>query len=63
MCSSDLLAVAGGVHRFAFCRSGNRSTLAWAIAKNEDGMGREELERCAEGAGFSLDPVAHLLND
>ena len=48
---------------FAFCRSGNRSALAWAVARSEDGVEREELERCAEGAGFSLDPVAHLLRD
>jgi uncharacterized protein (TIGR01244 family) len=59
----EAMHAAGDGKLFAFCRSGNRSTLAWAIAKNEDGMGREELERCAEGAGFSLDPVAHLLND
>ncbi len=48
---------------FAFCRSGNRSALAWAVAKSEDGMSREELDRCAEGAGFNLDAVAHLLRD
>ena len=59
----EAMHAAGDGKLFAFCRSGNRSTLAWAIAKNEDGMGREELERCAQGAGFSLDPVAHLLND
>lgn len=46
---------------FAFCRSGNRSTLAWAVAKSEDGAPRDELERCAAGAGFSLEPVAHLI--
>lgn len=48
---------------FAFCRSGNRSTLAWAVARSEDGVPRDELERCADGAGFSLDPIAHLLRD
>jgi uncharacterized protein (TIGR01244 family) len=45
----------------AFCRSGNRSTLAWAVARAEDGAEPEELHRCAEAAGFSLGPVAHLL--
>ena len=54
---------AGDGKLFAFCRSGNRSTLAWAVAKNEDGASSDELRRCAEGAGFSLDPVAHLLRD
>ena len=55
-------AVSGG-KLFAFCRSGNRSTLAWAVAKSEDGMAREELERYVEGAGFDLGPVNHLLRD
>jgi uncharacterized protein (TIGR01244 family) len=45
----------------AFCRSGNRSTLAWAVARAEDGAEPEELHRSAEAAGFSLGPVAHLL--
>ena len=48
---------------FAFCRSGNRSTLAWAVAKSEDGAARADLERCAEGAGFTLGPISHLLRD
>ncbi len=66
---SDIEAMRDAIHAtgdgklFAFCRSGNRSTLAWAVARNEDGTPREELERCADGAGFSLDPVAHLLRD
>lgn len=66
---SDVEAMREAIHAagdgkiFAFCRSGNRSALAWAVAKNEDGVEREELVRCAEGAGFSLDPVAHLLRD
>jgi uncharacterized protein (TIGR01244 family) len=43
------------------CRSGNRSTLAWAVARAEDGVPREELERNAAGAGVDLSPVSHLL--
>ena len=66
---SDIEAMREAMHAasdgklLAFCRSGNRSTLAWAVARNEDGVSSEELQRCAEGAGFSLDPVAHLLRD
>ena len=45
----------------AFCRSGNRSALAWAVARAEDGAEPDELRRCAEAAGFNLAPVAHLL--
>jgi uncharacterized protein (TIGR01244 family) len=45
----------------AFCRSGTRSALAWAVARAEEGVPREELERCAAAAGVDLTPVAHLL--
>jgi uncharacterized protein (TIGR01244 family) len=48
---------------FAFCRSGNRSALAWAVARSEDGVPREDLERMASSAGFDLGPVAHLIGD
>ena len=52
---------AGDGKMLAFCRSGTRSALAWAIAKSEQGMPREELERCAARAGVDLTPIAHLL--
>ena len=45
----------------AFCRSGSRSTLAWAVARAREGVPREGLERAAAGAGVNLGPVAHLL--
>ncbi len=45
----------------AFCRSGTRSTYAWAIARSRDGAPTEEIERCAANAGVDLGPVAHLL--
>ena len=45
----------------AFCRSGSRSTLAWAVARAREGVLREDLERAAAGAGVDLSPVAHLL--
>ena len=66
---SDIEAMREAMHStgegkmFAFCRSGNRSTLAWAVAKSEDGVPREELNRMANDAGFDLGPVAHLLRD
>ena len=64
---SDVEAMREAMHAtgegklLAFCRSGNRSTLAWAVARAEDGTEPEELRRCAEAAGFNLGPVAHLL--
>lgn len=66
---SDVEAMRAAMHAagagklFAFCRTGNRSTLAWAVAKSEDGMSRDDLERCVGGAGFNLGPVSHLLRD
>jgi len=55
------LAEAGDAHIFAFCRSGTRSTLTWAVARAEDGADAEELASCAAGAGYDLTPVSHLL--
>ena len=66
---SDIEAMREAMHAvrdgklFAFCRSGNRSTLAWAVAKSEDGATREELDQCAARAGFDLGPVSHLLRE
>ncbi len=57
----EALHATGDGKLLAFCRSGNRSTLAWAVARAEDGAEPEELHRCAEAAGFNLGPVAHLL--
>ena len=64
---SDVEAMRSAMHAtgdgklLAFCRSGNRSTLAWAVARAEDGAEPDELHRLAEAAGFNLSPVAHLL--
>ena len=45
----------------AFCRSGTRSALAWALAKNDEGMEREEIERRLAGVGVDPTPIAQLL--
>ena len=45
----------------AFCRSGTRSTLAWALARHEDGVPSDELQSRAADAGYDLSPIAHLL--
>lgn len=57
----DALRAMGDGKMLAFCRSGNRSALAWAVARADDGADPDELRRCAEAAGFNLGPVAHLL--
>jgi uncharacterized protein (TIGR01244 family) len=56
-----VLRECGDGKMLAFCRSGTRSTLAWAVARAEDGVPCEELERCAAAAGVDLGPVHHLL--
>ena len=60
-CMQDAIRECGDGKLLAFCRSGNRSALAWAVARSEDGASREELERYAANAGIDLGPVAHLL--
>ncbi|QIK78617.1 TIGR01244 family phosphatase [Sphingomonas piscis] len=45
----------------AFCRSGARSTYAWAVAQAGEGRARDEIEAAAARAGYDLAPVAHLL--
>lgn len=57
----DVLGEIGDGQMLAYCRSGMRSTLAWAVACREQGVPREEVERRAGEAGFSLAAVSHLL--
>jgi uncharacterized protein (TIGR01244 family) len=57
----DAMHATGDGKMLAFCRAGNRSALAWAVARAEDGAEPAELHRLAGEAGFSLGPVAHLL--
>ena len=57
----DAMRECGDGKMLAFCRSGARSTFAWALARREEGIDRGELERRAAGADVSLAPIAHLL--
>ena len=45
----------------AFCRTGTRSALSWAVAKSEEGMTREEIEERLASVGVDPTPIAHLL--
>ena len=56
----DAIAVSEG-KVLAFCRSGTRSALAWALARNDEGMAREEIERRLISAGVDPTPIAHLI--
>ena len=57
----EALRGAQGGQALAFCRSGNRSALTWALAMRAEGLAREEIERRVTAAGFNVAPIAHLL--
>ncbi|WP_260482947.1 TIGR01244 family sulfur transferase [Sphingomicrobium flavum] len=57
----DALAAHAGKQIHAYCRSGTRSTLTWAIAQAEAGCDREHIEQCVRGAGYDPAPIQHLL--
>ncbi|MFL6730214.1 MAG: TIGR01244 family sulfur transferase [Sphingomicrobium sp.] len=57
----EALKAAGTGRTLAFCRSGNRSALAWALAMRAEGRSREEVEQQVAAAGFNVAPIAHLL--
>lgn len=41
----------------AYCRSGTRSTLLWAMAQAKLGMDPEAIAAAAAGAGYDISPV------
>ena len=55
------LRAAEGGKLLAFCRSGKRSALAIGLAKREQGLSADEVQRCLTDAGFDAGPIAHLL--
>lgn len=46
----------------AYCRSGTRSTLLWALAEASRGEDADELARLAGNAGYDLSPVRGLMD-
>ena len=56
------LARAGDAPVLAYCRSGTRSTLLWALAEASAGADPASLTNAAAGAGYDLAPVAPLLD-
>ncbi|PLK27427.1 TIGR01244 family sulfur transferase [Novosphingobium sp. TH158] len=57
---ADALAGEGKV--LAYCRSGTRSTLLWALAEASRGEDPEALAVAAAGAVYDLGPVRSLLD-
>ena len=58
----EALERAGDAPVLAYCRSGTRSTLLWALAEASAGADPEALAEAAAGAGYDLAPVAQLLD-
>ncbi len=46
----------------AYCRSGTRSTLLWALAQASEGKRPDDLAAAAAEAGYDLTPVRPLLD-
>jgi len=46
----------------AYCRSGTRSTLLWALAEASTGAAPDDLAEAAAQAGYDLTPVRPLLD-
>ncbi len=47
----------------AFCRTGTRSTLLWALAEARGGRDPAAIERAAQAAGYDLTPIRLALID
>ncbi|WP_299328745.1 TIGR01244 family sulfur transferase [Parasphingopyxis sp.] len=46
----------------AFCRSGTRSTLLWALAEAHDGRDPETIAGEAANAGYDVSPIRSIMN-
>ena len=46
----------------AYCRSGTRSTLLWALARTQMGDAKADLQRKAAGGGYDLSPIEPLID-
>ena len=51
-----------GGKTLAFCRSGTRSTLLWALAEAKDGKDPDDIAEAAAAAGYDVAPVSMLLD-
>ncbi|WP_187335106.1 TIGR01244 family sulfur transferase [Novosphingopyxis iocasae] len=51
-----------GGKTLAFCRSGTRSTLLWALAEAKDGKDPDDIAEAAAAAGYDVAPVRMLLD-
>jgi len=49
-----------GGEAFAYCGSGKRATVLWALS-NPEGKSEDERLKCAAAAGYDLEPLRHRL--
>ncbi|WP_421839766.1 TIGR01244 family sulfur transferase [Novosphingobium sp.] len=56
------LAAAGDKPVLAYCRSGTRSTLLWALAQAKMGMTPDAIAAHAAGAGYDVSPITPQLD-
>lgn len=56
------LAAAGDKPVLAYCRSGTRSTLLWALAQAKMGMAPDAIAAHAAGAGYDVSPIMPQLD-
>ncbi|MBB6123663.1 TIGR01244 family sulfur transferase [Sphingobium subterraneum] len=59
---ADALANAGDGTLLAYCRSGTRSTLLWALTRARAGDDRDALAETAAAAGYDLAPVRQIMD-
>jgi uncharacterized protein (TIGR01244 family) len=57
----EAMQAAGDGSLLAYCRSGTRSALTWALAKRAEGASAADVTKCVLDAGFDPSPIAHLL--
>lgn len=58
---AEALAGAADGKVLAYCRSGTRSTLLWALAEASEGADVDSLQAAAQGAGYDLASIRPLL--
>ena len=54
-------ATEGGV--LAYCRSGTRSTLLWALARAKSGDAPDDIASAAMAAGYDVSPIRGLMDN
>ncbi len=58
----EALASAGDGKLLAYCRSGTRSTLLWALTRARAGVNGDVLAAQAAAAGYDISPVRQIMD-